>query len=133
MTRPLHCWILGFGCFVLASTPLLAQTVYQWKDARGVTHYSDSPPPKGATKRELRSYQPAAAAASAVTTAKAPEGDDAQCAQARQVEPRLQSNEEVGLDQDRDGKIDAPMSAEARARQIERVGAAIKAYCPDGR
>jgi hypothetical protein len=132
MTRPLHCWILGLG-FVLASAPLLAQTVYQWKDARGVTHYSDSPPPKGATKRELRSRQPASAEASAVTTAKVPEGDSAQCAQARLNLTRLQSDAEVGLDQDRDGKIDAPMSAEARARQIERVNAAIKAYCPEGR
>ena len=27
-----------------------AQQVYSWKDAKGVTHYSDSPPPAGATK-----------------------------------------------------------------------------------
>lgn len=132
MTCPLRCWILGLG-FVLASTPLLAQTVYQWKDARGVTHYSDSPPPKGATKRELRGDSPASAGVSATTVANAPEGDSAQCAQARLNLTRLQGTAEVGLDQDRDGKIDAPMSAEARARQVERVGAAIKAYCPEGR
>ena len=132
MTRPLHCWILGLG-FVLAATPLLAQTVYQWKDAKGVTHYSDSPPPKGATKRELRGHQPASAEVSQVTASKASEGDNAQCAQARLNLTRLQGSAEVGLDQDRDGKIDAPMTADARAKQVERVGAAIKAYCPGGR
>ena len=127
MTRPLHCWILGLG-FALAATPLLAQTVYQWKDAKGVTHYSDSPPPKGATKRELHGARAATAEAS-----KPPEADNAECAQSRLNLTRLQSNAEVGLDKDRDGRIDAPMSAEDRAKQIELVRLAIKAHCPGGR
>ena len=132
MTRPLHCWILGLG-FVLAATPLLAQTIYQWKDAKGVTHYSDSPPPgsqskQGASKRELHGARAATADAS-----KPPEADNAECAQARLNLTRLQGTAEVGLDKDRDGKIDAPMSAEDRARQVELVRLAIKANCPGGR
>lgn len=115
-------------CLALAAAQLSAQTIYQWKDARGVTHYSDAPPPKGATRRELRQHQPASADA-----AKAPEADNAQCAQARLNLVRLQGTAEVGLDQDGDGKMDAPMDAEARARQIERVRTAIKATCPGGR
>ena len=132
MTRPLHCWILGLG-FVLAATPLLAQTVYQWKDAKGVTHYSDSPPPAsqskaGATKRELHGARAATADASTPLQA-----DNAECAQARLNLTRLQGSTEVGLDKDRDGKIDAPMTADDRTRQVELVRAAIKVHCPGGR
>ena len=46
---------------------------------------------------------------------------------------RLQGSAEVGLDKDNDGKIDAPMGPEDRARQVELVRLAIKANCPDGR
>lgn len=127
MNRPLNCWILGLG-LVLASAPLPAQTIYQWKDAKGVTHYSDSPPPKGATKRELHGARATTAEAS-----KPPEADNAQCAQSRLNLTRLQGNTEVGLDKDRDGKIDAPMSAEDRAKQVELVHLAIKTHCPGGR
>ena len=40
--------IATFACLLLAGTAL-AQSggVYQWKDAQGVTHYSDAPPPQG--------------------------------------------------------------------------------------
>jgi hypothetical protein len=34
-----------------AVTSAAAQSVYSWKDDKGVTHYSDSPPPKGATTK----------------------------------------------------------------------------------
>ncbi|MET0756202.1 MAG: DUF4124 domain-containing protein, partial [Pseudoxanthomonas sp.] len=30
-----------------ACTTALAGKVYQWRDAKGVTHFSDSPPPGG--------------------------------------------------------------------------------------
>lgn len=126
MTRPVACSILGL-CLVLAATPLLAQTIYQWKDGKGVTHYSDAPPPKGATRREIRGTGRVIAAA-----AKGSEADNANCAQARLNLTQLQSNAEVGLDKDRDGKIDAPMSAEDRARQVLLVREAIKIHCPGG-
>ncbi len=41
--------VLAGLCLVLA-TPAFAAKVYQWKDAKGVTHYSDSPPPDQAIK-----------------------------------------------------------------------------------
>ena len=49
---------------LLATLPALAAKVYQWKDAQGVTHYSDAPPPerKGVQNRQLKD-QPAAASA----------------------------------------------------------------------
>ena len=52
MSRLLSCSLLALG-LALVISPLAAQTVYQWKYANVVTHYSDSPPPKGATRREV--------------------------------------------------------------------------------
>jgi hypothetical protein len=119
--------ILGL-CLVIAAPALMAQTVYQWKDAKGVTHYSDAPPPKGAQRRELHTKDGTPA-----VQGSAPAADNAACAQSRLNLARLQSTAEVGLDANGDGKIDAPMDAAARAKQIERVNAAIKATCPDGK
>ena len=37
--------LLGAGLLVaLVAAPALAGEVYKWKDAQGVTHYSDAPP-----------------------------------------------------------------------------------------
>jgi len=43
----------------LAAPALAGQTVYTWKDEKGVTHFSDQPRP-GAEKMELQSPKPAA-------------------------------------------------------------------------
>ncbi|HEV8692891.1 MAG TPA: DUF4124 domain-containing protein, partial [Lysobacter sp.] len=48
---------LVFGLTALLLTlPVLAGKVYQWKDASGVTHFSDSPPPdqQGYKNRQLK-------------------------------------------------------------------------------
>ena len=48
--------VLGAGCIVAAiAAPVCAQSVYSWKDAKGVTHYSDSPPPESA-KQTVRTF-----------------------------------------------------------------------------
>ncbi len=110
-----------------AATSALAGTVYQWKDARGVTHYSDAPPPKGDYRdRELGNDAQVAPA----DPTKATPADTAECAQYRLNLGRLRGSGEVGLDSNRDGKPDAPLSAEARVRQAELVEATIKAGCP---
>ena len=129
MNRPLGRPILGL-CLAIAATATMAQTVYQWKDAQGITHYSDAPPPKGAQRREL--HTKAGTPAKTATPATTAVADNADCAQARLNLMRLQGNTEVGLDADRDGKIDAPMAAEERARQVERMRDAIKSVCPGG-
>ncbi len=117
-----------FGLMLLLlATPLHAATIYQWTDARGVTHYSDAPPPEGSSKvREIdhgRAAQPKAAADT-------PAADNAQCAQARLNLVRLQGDAEVGLDANRDGKPDAPLSAADRAAQVSLAQGAIQAHCP---
>src|SRR3546814_16804079 len=53
--RPLRPAIfLALPCaLLLASAPLAAQQVYKWKDANGVTQYSATPPPAGASYETL--------------------------------------------------------------------------------
>jgi len=129
MFRPQSRFVLGLLLLLLA-TPLLAGTVYQWTDARGITHYSDSPPPKGASKVREIGGRPPAQTATKVKASATPAADNAQCAQARLNLVRLQGNTEVGLDADRDGKPDAPFSAAERAAQVTLAQAAIKGHCP---
>lgn len=124
---------------LLAASPLLAQTVYTWKDAKGVTHYSDAPPPKGEySDRRIEATPPTPVAAAETTPAvaatarkdKAPMADDAVCAQARLNLARLQGDAPVGPDADGDGKPDSTLSAEDRAKQRDLAQAAIAAKCP---
>ena len=128
---------------LFAASPLLAQTVYTWKDAKGVTHYSDSPPPKGQySDRQIKAAPatPATATTSADASAteataredKAPRADGAVCAQARLNLARLQGDAPVGPDADGDGKPDSTLSAEDRVKQRDLAQAAIAAKCPAG-
>lgn len=109
---------------LLVAAPVLAGKVYQWKDAKGVTHYSDSPPPerKGVQNRELKDPAPAAPA-----QAKAAEAPN--CVTARSNLVQLKSNQPVGLDADSDGKLDKVMSADERTVQIQQTELMLKTYC----
>jgi len=114
---------LGFAILLLA-TPASAGTVYQWKDAKGVTHYSDSPPPaqQGVQNRHLKD-EPAPAAAAARAA------EDPNCATARGNLVRLKGSQPVGLDANGDGKPDSEMSAEERAQQVQRTEQMLKNVC----
>jgi hypothetical protein len=153
MTRPLSCFPLAL-CVALVVSPLQAQTVYQWKDAKGVTHYSDSPPPKGGTVREIRTPKgksaTAATPATSVAASKAPKpeaapaevptppaapqvvADKAKCEMAQHNLASLQSNAPVGMDTDSDGNADSEIGAEDRARYVDLAREAIQANCPGG-
>jgi len=133
--------VLGLAALLLPAT-LAAQTVYQWKDAKGVTHYSDSPPPKGEySNRNMRVAESKPAAATAATTAAAkadarvadssgPKPENAACAQARLNLAHLQGDAPVGPDADGDGKPDSTLDADGRAAQARLAQDAIKANCP---
>ena len=71
--RLLTARLLVGSTFLLLVLPALASKVYQWKDAKGVTHYSDSPPPgnPGAKNRQL-SDGPAPPATDAKKPSEAP-------------------------------------------------------------
>ncbi|MDC8759004.1 glutaredoxin family protein [Janthinobacterium fluminis] len=44
------------GVLLLACAGAASAQVYKWKDAKGVTHFSDTPPPASTAKVELKSY-----------------------------------------------------------------------------
>ena len=114
-----------------------AGEVYQWKDANGVTHYSQTPPAKGAyTQRAITHtgsaapvVQPATVDASATITAAAGVSGNPQCATARSNIAALEGKAEVQQDTDGDGKPDKTLSDAERSGQMELAQAAVKAYC----
>ena len=121
----IHIRIVSAALALLACGIATAGDVYQWKDAKGVTHYADAPPPKGqydARNVSVRDGQPAA------TSAQAPVIDK-NCALAKTNLDLLKSDRKLGVDANGDGKLDAPMSDEERARQRKLADANIQAYC----
>ena len=111
---------------LLAAAPTLAQQqrVYQWKDANGVTHYTDLPPTQAHRRRDIDNR----GSATEIATVKPAENE--QCAGSRANLQKLQANQTIGVDTNGDGKSDRTLSSDERASQIELNQAAIKAYCP---
>jgi len=122
---------------LLASLPAVANEVYSWKDARGVTHYSQTPPPAG-TRFEVRrvsasasattaaAASPANGAAPAAADSAAP-GDSTQCELARGNVAALKSEgvvQQIGAD----GKP-RELDANERADQLALSEAGVRAYC----
>lgn len=114
--------LVGLAVLLLAP-PVLASKVYQWKDANGVTHYSDFPPAgqRGVQNRQLKD-------APATPEAARP-AEDANCTTARKNLLQLQSDRVVGLDADGDGKPDKEMTADERAQQVRQTEQMLKTYC----
>ncbi len=115
-----------FGLAVIC-TPLLAQqqTVYQWKDAKGVTHYADAPPSQAHKKRDINARS--GTAVEVVETKKSPTA--VSCDNARANLATLRGQGPVGMDNDGDGKVDGNMSVDQRAAQINLNEAMLKANC----
>ena len=125
-THPLLVRTLALTLLASACVPAFAQKVYQWKDAQGVTHYSDSPPPNQQVKdrRIDNRGEPVAQAAVAGKSVENP-----QCATARQNLQLLSGKSGVQQDTDGDGKPDKTLNDDDRANQRELATAAVKAYC----
>lgn len=110
---------------LLVVLPATAGEVYQWKDAKGVTHYADSPPPNQAHKSRAinqRGYTAAAAVAKPVAV-------NADCSNARSNLTILQGKAEVGIDEDKDGKADRNLTAAERINRTQLAEASIRTYC----
>ena len=109
----------------LASATALAeqQRVYQWKDANGVTHYTDTPPPGRAYDTlSTRSTTPASQAGRV----------DPRCMAARTNITRLKSGEQgLGPDADGDGKPDSVLDPAQRASRLQAAESAEREYCKD--
>ena len=113
--------------FVAAAPPAGAQQqrVYQWKDAQGVTHYTDTPPAQAHKRRDID-----VRTGTSIEAAPAKADESEQCTNARSNLQRLQGADAVGMDTNGDGKADRNMSAEERKAQLDLNQAAVKAYCP---
>ena len=117
------------GLCLAAITPAFAAKVYQWKDAKGVTHYTDTPPPDQAIKgRNVRDD----AGQPATPTATKPPVVNANCSNARSNLAVLQGGNAVGIDEDKDGKPDRNLTDAERSNRTELAQAQIKTYCEGG-
>lgn len=125
--------IAAIGTALLAAPAAHAQQasadVYQWKDASGVTHYSESPPRKGTYQTRRITHASGVSPVASATATAAQAAENPQCVVARRNVAALDSDRPVGHDADGDGKPDANMSGDQRAAQRALAQAAIKAYC----
>lgn len=124
MRRPVrYATLLPLG-LALASLTLGASAgeLYQWKDAKGVTHYSDAPPPgqKHTTRRMDARPVPVAAVKPVV---------NADCSNARNNLKLLQGTGKLGVDDDNDGKLDRELTANERAGRLKMAEGQIEIYC----
>ncbi|KLJ00076.1 DUF4124 domain-containing protein [Luteimonas sp. FCS-9] len=131
---------LALSCLaLLASTgPGLASDVYTWKDAAGVSHYSQTPPPAG-VRYQLRSIRqsgdaPATTGAPDTRTVVAPvpaTPDDgspqAQCQRARDNIAVLETDGPV-RQAGADGQL-RELAPSERVDQLQLARAAVRAYC----
>ena len=110
-----------------AALPVAAGQVYTWKDAKGVTHYSDAPPPDQNIKGRNLADKGAAPAQAAQPAAKPVA--NANCTNARSNLTVLQGAGDVTIDEDKDGKPDRNLSQTERANRTALAEAQIKTYC----
>ncbi len=110
-----------------AAPTVFAGEVYQWKDANGVTHYSQTPPPQG--KFAARSIYHREQAAEGQPTAEPASTESKQCITARGNIELLQSGAKLQLDSDGDGKADKDLDDSARAEQLRIAQTVARVNC----
>ena len=116
-----------------------AGAVYKWTDDKGVVQYTDAPPEgreftKLASPSPRPAPEPAVDAEPAATPAAppaAPPGTaQANCESARRNVENITRFTEISMDRDGDGTPEK-LSAEERAKELERNQALAKVYCTD--
>ena len=124
-----HLFLIRAGALLAlagACTTALAGKIYQWKDAQGVSHYADSPPPDQQVKNRRIDNRGAPVAEE---TAVGKSVENPQCTTARLNLQVLAGSAGVQQDTDGDGKPDKTLNDEDRANQRGLAEAAVKAYC----
>lgn len=114
---------------LLAASAVQGGEVYQWKDANGVTHYSQTPPPKGSYQQRVISADRAGTAQPVVAQA-ATATEESRCATAKANLAALGSGRPVH-ETGSDGQPGRALNDAERASQLELANAAVKAYCSD--
>lgn len=116
-----------------------AQEMYSWKDRKGVTQYSDTPPTAGKydTHPMAKDRAPTAdtgkpaSTAATGTSAQGTDGksaqEDARCASTRQNLALLESKNSIQM-AGSDGKPGKLLDAEERSKHLELAQASMKAY-----
>lgn len=132
---------IGLLAAVAATAGHSADKVYKWKDAGGVVHFSDAPPPKGTEFNNVRIVNQSAAITQAETapaptgdaaattagqTAAAPPGNAARCKLAKERVELLSRPEPLTIQ--RDGKY-VEMTAADRAAELNVSKATIVSFC----
>jgi hypothetical protein len=119
---------LAIVCAVLslAAATAGASEIYQWTDARGVSHYSETPPPAG-TQYQVRRITDSGAGLRAQQPASAAPEVNPQCTAAQANIEVLQG--EGPVFQEDDGGERVALSDDDRSRQLELAQAAVRAYC----
>lgn len=112
----------------LLALPAAAQELYQWKDANGVTHYSDTPPPAGSEHSVRYIRQNGAATSASSSVEEGPAESDA-CLAARNNLEMLRGEGPVGEDTDGDGIADNELDASQREAQLQLAEAAMRVHC----
>ncbi len=129
MRRVPFVMIAGLSVLGLAAGGVSAGEVYQWKDANGVTHYSQTPPPKGQYQQRQITHQGAAAPQPMTAAASKPTAEEnPQCATARASVEALKGSNPVH-EADADGKPGRLLGDDERGSRLELANAAVKAYC----
>ncbi|KGQ20821.1 DUF4124 domain containing protein [Lysobacter dokdonensis DS-58] len=148
MQRSIRLLVGALALALAVCIPAFAQAVYTWKDDKGVTHYSDSPPPAGAKKKTVKTAAdpvPSSTPAPKVTVAAAQGGPDpaaaaaaaeqqakqraTACKQAQANLAVLNSQAGVAVDRDGDGKSDAVLDANQRAQETQAMQTVAAANC----
>jgi hypothetical protein len=112
-----------------AAVVVHADDLYQWKDSKGVTHYSDAPPPKGQFHARSVHVRDGAAPPAAGDTARATTTTDANCTLAQANLKRLQAGGNIGPDANGDGKPDSTFTAQQLVEQTQLAQKNIQSYC----
>jgi Domain of unknown function (DUF4124) len=127
---PRHALVSLFGLsLLLAAGAVSAGELYQWKDASGVTHYSQTPPASGRYSERTESGRGNARPIEAVAAKPA---ESPQCTTSRANIALLESKNPVQQDVDGDGKADKTLDDSERISQLELARALLKANCAAG-
>lgn len=102
--------------------PAFAGQVYTWKDAKGVTHYADAPPPGQKLQPRTFGERPATPAAPKPVV-------NSNCSNARSNLTLLQGSGPVGVDENKDGKPDRQLTADERAKRLKVAEGEVELYC----
>lgn len=123
--------IRALSTALLAASALAAATasageVYQWKDANGVTHYSQTPPAQGKFQQRTITQHVSAAAPAQPTAERAV---SPQCATAQRNIELLQGGSRLQVDSNGDGQPDGDLDDADRQKQLEIAQTVARVNC----